>query len=352
MNEDRNKANRQNQNQRQSQNQRQKNSERVNYAKPKQKSKEKIYLSVVIPLYNEEDSLPELSLQLEKELPKVKGVNNKNYEIIFVDDGSTDGSFEVIRQIKKRNPNVRAIRFRRNYGKSAALAVGFNAARGAIIATMDADLQDDPAEIKNLIAKLGEGYDLVSGWKKHRKDPLSKTLPSKFFNFVTSTISGLKLRDFNCGLKVYRREAAKSLDIYGEMHRYLPVLSHWSGFKVGEVPVVHRPRLYGKSKFGFSRFMKGYLDLITVWFTNRYLKRPLHFFGTIGTVFAIVGFALDLYLTLQWFFGKTYLTNRPLVFFGVALIIVGVQLISLGLIGELIVKNSLKKLNYSIKETL
>ena len=217
---------------------------------------------------------------------------------------------------------------------------------------MDADLQDDPAEFKSMINKLNQGYDMVSGWKKKRYDPITKTIPSRLFNFVTSIVSGVKLHDFNCGIKVYKRDVVKSLQVYGEMHRYLPALAHWDGFKVAEVPVKHHPRRYGKSKFGFSRLVKGYLDLLTFVFTTRYLKRPLHFFGTIGSVFALSGFALDIYLSIEWFLGKTYLTNRPSVLLGLALIFVGVQLISLGLIGELIAKNSLNKKNYHIKERL
>lgn len=305
-----------------------------------------INVTVIIPLFNEEESLPELSLQLDAELGKI----TEKYEVIMIDDGSTDRSFEVIKSITERNRRFRGIRFRRNYGKSAALAVGFQEARGGIVVTMDADLQDDPAEVKNLIAKLKEGYDLVSGWKMKRKDPISKTIPSKLFNFVTSKMSGLKLHDFNCGLKAYRRDVVKKIQVYGEMHRYLPALAHWEGFKVTEIPVVHHARRYGKTKFGLSRFMYGFLDLLTIMFTTRYLKRPLHFFGSLGTIFTSVGFIIDLWLAIEWFMGKTSLSNRPLSLFGIALIIVGVQSISIGLIGELLVKNNLEKVNYSIKD--
>ncbi len=310
-----------------------------------------VLFSIVIPLYNEEDSLPELSLQLNSELKNIPNLNN-NYEIIFVDDGSTDNSFDVLKKIKQRNPNVKAIRFRRNYGKSAALSVGFEMARGMVVGTMDADLQDDPGEFKAMINKLNKGFDVVSGWKKKRYDPITKTMPSRLFNIVTSFVSGIKLHDFNCGIKVYRKDVVKSLQVYGEMHRYLPALANWDGFKVTELPVKHHPRRYGKSKFGFSRLIKGYLDLLTFVFTTRYLKRPLHFFGTIGSVVALSGFALDLYLSIEWFFGKTYLTNRPSVLLGLALIFVGVQFISIGLIGELIAKNFLDKKNYHIKERI
>ncbi|MGA2298330.1 MAG: glycosyltransferase family 2 protein [FCB group bacterium] len=306
-------------------------------------------ISVVIPLYNEEESLPELALQLESELNKIA---HNRWEVIFIDDGSNDNSYSVLKTINQRNRKFRAIRFRRNYGKSAALSAGFAATKGLIVITMDADLQDDPAEIPNLIAKLKEGFDLVTGWKKIRKDPITKTIPSKFFNFVTSITSGIKLHDFNCGLKAYRREVIKSVQVYGEMHRYIPALAKWEGFRITEIPVKHFARRYGKSKFGFSRFFKGFLDLITFMFTTRFVKRPLHFFGSLGTIFAILGFGIDLYLSILWFLGRTSLSNRPLALFGVALIIVGVQLISMGLLGELIVKNTLEKPTYNIMERL
>lgn len=315
----------------------------------KKKNLKKLAISVVVPFYNEQESLPELAMQLENEL---RSNFNDSYEVILVDDGSTDNSFEVVRQLKSMYPKFKCIRFRRNFGKSAALAAGFSESKGEVVVTMDADLQDDPAEIKNLIAKINEGYDLVSGWKKKRYDPLNKTIPSKFFNFVTRLMTGVKIHDFNCGLKAYRNEVVKTLQIYGEMHRYIPALAHWEGFKVTELPVVHHPRKFGKTKFGFSRYIKGFLDLLTVLFTTRYLKRPLHFFGTIGVLFALVGFIINLVLTIEWAFGKTALSNRPLALLGIALIIVGVQFISLGLLGEIIAKNSLKISIYKIKERL
>ncbi|MFP4544631.1 MAG: glycosyltransferase family 2 protein [Bacteroidota bacterium] len=327
--------------------------ERTTAKKPHQQKQKRdqgsfgIDISLVIPLYNEEESLPELSLMLEDELPKIG-----KYEVIFIDDGSTDDSLEVIKRIKRRNHNFKAISFRRNQGKSAALAVGFQEARGRIIATMDADLQDDPYEIRNMIKKLDEGYDLISGWKKIRKDPLSKTMPSKLFNLVTSMVSGLRLHDFNCGLKVYRKEAAKSLNVYGEMHRYLPALAHWEGFRVTELPVTHHARKYGRTKFGLSRFLNGFLDLLTVMFTTRYGRKPLHFFGLFGVLFTLIGFFTNLYLTFEWMMGKTFLSNRPLALLGIALIIVGVQFISMGLLGELIIKHAGKNINYSIKDKL
>lgn len=325
------------------------NEDRQNRKKGKPKYSNKPLISVVIPTYNEEDSLVELSNSLERVLNRE---TKNNYEVLFIDDGSTDSTFSVMREINKKNQKFRAIRFRRNYGKSAALSVGFKAAKGAVIITMDADLQDDPMEIPNLMSKIREGYDLVSGWKKKRNDPINKTLPSKFFNFVTAKASGLKLHDFNCGLKAYRSEAAKSLDIYGEMHRYLPVLAHWNGFRITEIPVKHHPRKHGKTKFGASRYVKGFLDLLTLLFTSRYLKRPLHFFGTVGTLMGLIGFGIDAWLTVEWIMGETFLSNRPAALLGIALIIVGVQLVSLGLLGEMIVKNFKRDEEYQIRENL
>jgi len=318
-------------------------------SQPQRHNTNELLISVVVPLLNEAESLPELSLQLEEILTKLVG---KRWEVLFIDDGSTDDSYKVIKTIHDKNRNFKAIRFRRNYGKSAALQSGFQYARGKIIVTMDADLQDDPNEIQNLINKLKEGYDLVSGWKKKRRDPFIKKYTSRIFNYFTSITSGFRLHDFNCGLKAYRSECAKSLEVYGEMHRYLPALAHWDGFKVSEIPVKHHPRRYGKTKFGISRFVKGYLDLLTVLFTTRYFKRPLHFFGTFGSFFTLSGIGINSYLLYEWMQGATYLSNRPLTLFGVALIIVGVQLISIGLIGELLVKNSVEKFKVNIKERI
>lgn len=306
-------------------------------------------ISVVVPLLNEEESLPELARQLENVLERVA---RGNYEVLFIDDGSTDDSFRVIQDINARNQRFKAIRFRTNHGKSAALAIGFAECTGDIVITMDADLQDDPNEIPSLVAKLDEGYDLVSGWKRKRHDPWHKTVPSKLFNAVTSRMSGIRLHDFNCGLKGYRREVIENVQVYGEMHRYIPALAHWEGFRVTEIPVQHRARQHGVSKFGMSRFLKGYLDLLTVMFTTRYIKRPLHFFGAVGSLFAVIGFITDLYLVIEWSLGRTSLSNRPLALFGVAMIIVGVQLISIGLIGELIVKNNLAQQKFSVRERL
>jgi glycosyltransferase involved in cell wall biosynthesis len=305
-------------------------------------------ISVVIPLLNEEESLAELAAQLEATL---SACAPESYEVLFIDDGSTDNSYAVLQDLHRQNPRFCAVRFRRNYGKSAALAVGFARAKGEVVITMDADLQDDPREIPALLARLDEGYDLVSGWKKKRYDPWHKTLPSKLFNAVTSQMSGVKLHDFNCGLKAYRREVVKSLAIYGDMHRYIPALAHWEGFRVTEIPVQHRARQFGVSKFGAKRFVTGFLDLLTVLFTTKYIKRPLHLFGTIGALMLLVGLGVEITLTAQWFLGTTYLSNRPLSLFGILLIIVGVQLISMGLLGEMLVKNfSVGIAQYLIRE--
>lgn len=315
------------------------------------KKRDLVKISVVIPLLNEEESLPELAERLEIELSKL--VEDK-YEVIFIDDGSTDNSFEVIKAINEKNKKFKCIRFRRNYGKSAALSVGFAKVRGNFVITMDADLQDDPSEISNLINKLEEGYDLVSGWKKKRYDPISKTLPSKLFNWVTSKAAGIKLHDFNCGLKGYRKEVVKSLNVYGEMHRYLPALANWMGFKVTEIVVQHHPRKFGKSKFGLSRFVNGFLDLLTVLLTTKYFKRPLHFFGTVGSFISMLGLSIIIYLVIEWLLGLTYLSNRPLALFAIGMIIVGVQFLSMGLLGEMLTKmnNENSKKLYGIKEFL
>ncbi len=306
-------------------------------------------ISAVVPLLDERDSLPELAQRLTAVLVSLAG---GNYEVIFVDDGSRDDSFEIIRQLNAANPHIRGIRFRRNYGKSAALAVGFERARYGLVVTLDADLQDDPDEIPKLLAVLDRGYDVVSGWKHVRHDPLEKRLPSKLFNAVTSLVSGIRLHDFNCGLKAYRAEVVKTLAIYGEMHRYIPALAHWEGFRVTELPVQHHRRKYGRSKFGASRYVKGFLDLLTVVLTTRYLKRPLHLFGSIGTLLLMAGFGIALVLTIEWALGGTYLTNRPLLLMAVAFMIVGMQLISIGLIGELVVRQSQSTREYHIREQL
>ena len=289
-------------------------------------------ISVVIPLLNEEESLGELADRIVSTIETMK----RSYEIIFVDDGSTDGSFGRIRQLKTKYAAIQALRLRKNFGKSAALAEGFKMASGKFVITMDADLQDDPAEIPNLIRKLEEGADLVSGWKKTRHDPMTKTLPSRFFNFVTRTMTGIPLHDFNCGLKAYRSEVIKNVSLYGELHRYIPALAKWEGYRnITEIVVHHHPRKFGRSKFGLSRFLKGFLDLVTVLFLSRYVKRPLHFFGLIGVIFLLAGLGINTYLTYEWWMGIP-LTNRPIIFLGILLILVGFQIISTGLIGEMI----------------
>lgn len=303
-------------------------------------------LSIVIPLYNEEQSLRELYEKIRNAVGRMG-----RYEVIFVDDGSTDGSSRVLQDIRNRDRGrVKIIRFRRNYGKSAALSVGFQYAEGNIVVTMDADLQDDPQEIPGLMNEIKKGFDLVSGWKKKRRDPITKTIPSKFFNFVTSMMTGIRLHDFNCGLKAYRKELAKELKIYGELHRYLPVLAHNMGYKVGELPVHHHPRKYGKTKFGIGRFWRGFLDLVSVLFTTRYMQRPLHLFGFVGSLSFLLGLGVDLYLTYLKFTEGIPLGNRPLFLGGVLLIIVGIQLISLGLLGEMISKTRGNEREYSIRE--
>ena len=275
-----------------------------------------------------------------------------SYELLFVDDGSTDGSFEYLRMLHAKNKNVKVIRFRRNFGKSAALSVAFSEAQGDFVITMDADLQDDPHEIPGLIGALGDTFDLVSGWKKKRFDPITKTIPSKFFNFVTGLLTGIPIHDFNCGLKAYRREVVKSVHVYGELHRYIPALAHWAGFKVTERVVHHHPRKFGKTKFGASRFLYGFLDLLTVLFTTRYIRRPLHLFGIWGMMALIIGIAIDGWLSFEWYMGWTSLSNRPLFLVGFLLIIVGVQFISIGLLGEMMSRQEKDEETYSIREVL
>lgn len=304
-------------------------------------------LSIVIPAYNEAESFPELLEQIREAVEPM----NLQYEIIVVDDGSNDDSLAVLRQLKQKYPQLKVISFRRNYGKSAALSVGFREVQGRYVITMDADLQDDPHEIPNLIAKLEEGYDLVSGWKKKRHDPISKTVPSRLFNFVTSRLTGIRIHDFNCGLKAYRQDVVKDLQVYGELHRFLPVLAHWNGFRVSEIVVKHHPRKYGKTKFGLSRFFNGFFDLMTVLFITRYKTSPLHIFGMMGLISFLLGFGIELYLTIRWFMGES-IKNRPLFFFGILTIIVGVQFIVFGLLGEMLSANFAEGVEYSIKERI
>lgn len=304
-------------------------------------------LSIVIPAYNEHQSLPELIEKITRSLKP----HTLTYEIIVVDDGSNDDTLEVLRSLKEKHPPLRVLSFRKNYGKSPALSVGFREAHGKSVVTMDADLQDDPAEIPNLLAKLDEGYDMVSGWKKLRHDPLSKVIPSKIFNLVTSVFSGIRIHDFNCGLKAYRQEVVKSINVYGELHRFIPVLAHWHGFKVSEIPVQHHPRVYGKTKFGLARFFNGFFDLLTVLFLTRFKSTPLHIFGFLGLVSFIIGFLIEAHLTWLWFFG-TGIGQRPLFFLGILLIIVGIQFIGFGLVAEMISAGLAENVDYSIKEKI
>ena len=307
-----------------------------------------IDISVVISLLNEEESLPELCTWIVK----VCNENKFSYEIIMIDDGSTDNSWSVIESLSAENKNIKGIKFIKNYGKSAAIYEGFAAAEGEVVITMDADLQDDPAEIPNLIKKMNEGYDLISGWKKVRHDPISKTLPSKLFNFVTSKLTGIKIHDFNCGLKAYRREVIEDIDVYGEMHRYLPVLAKWEGYKISEIPVKHHPRKFGITKFGLNRFFHGFFDLFTVLFLTRYKKTPLYIFGMLGFTMSFLGFLVEGYLTILKLMGQGGISQRPLFFFGILLLIVGIQLFSLGLLAEMISAHFTKQQEYSIKEKI
>ena len=303
-------------------------------------------VTVLVPLFNEDESLSKLTKQIDETFNKI----STNYEILFVDDGSTDKSLQVIKDLARSNNKIKYISFRKNYGKSAALNVGFKNATGDVVITMDADLQDDPAEIPNLLEELGKGFDLVSGWKKKRHDPFIKKYSSRFFNYVTKVMTGIKLHDFNCGLKAYRKEVVKDVEVHGELHRYIPVLADWKGYKVSEVVVKHHPRRYGKTKFGISRFFKGFIDLVTVIFTTRYIRRPLHFFGLLGAITFLAGFMIDAYLTILWFLHEVNLSNRPILYLGTVLIIVGVQFFSLGLIGEMLVHNDTTEDDYGIKE--
>ncbi|MBC8415577.1 MAG: glycosyltransferase family 2 protein [Candidatus Cloacimonetes bacterium] len=306
-------------------------------------------LSFVIPVYNEDQSLKQLYAEI------IENTSNMKYEIIFVDDGSTDSSFEIMQELAKEDKNVKIIRFRKNFGKAAGLQSGFDAVTGDIIFTMDADLQDDATEIPSFIKKLEKGYDLVTGWKKKRKDPISKTGPSKLFNSIVSSSFGLKLHDFNCGFKAYRKEVIEELDIYGEMHRYIPALAHAKGFKVAEIPVHHRSRKFGKSKYGAERYLRGFLDLLTVKLVTGYIHSPLYLFGRIGSTFSLAGLLIGLYLTvMKYGFGQP-LYNRPLLYLSTLLIILGLQFFSIGLLGELIVNQNRKgnRLNkITIKERI
>ncbi|PEN14649.1 glycosyltransferase [Longibacter salinarum] len=305
-------------------------------------------VSVVVPVYDEVESLPELVDRIRTACTE----HNLTFEVWLVDDGSRDGSWDEIDRLHDEDERIAGIRFQRNYGKSAALAVGFEHARGAYVITMDADLQDDPGEIPELVEMLEQGNDLVSGWKKRRKDPLSKTIPSRFFNFVTRKISGLELHDFNCGLKAYRREVVKSVDVYGELHRYIPLLAKWEGYdRITEKPVKHHPRKYGRTKFGLERFIRGFLDLVTVIFLTRFAVRPMHFFGSIGTVAFLFGFLTSLWLTIDKLVFGEALSDRPLLLLGALLILFGAQMFTTGLLGEIVIKPRMEETeSYQVAE--
>jgi glycosyltransferase involved in cell wall biosynthesis len=307
-------------------------------------------LSIVIPLIDEAESLPELTAWIEK----VMAENKFSYEVIYVDDGSSDNSWEVIEQLRAKNPNIKGIKFQRNYGKSAGLNEAFRAATGDVVITMDADLQDSPDEIPELRRMVIEdSYDLVSGWKKKRYDnTLTKNIPSKFFNAVTRRVSGIKLHDFNCGLKAYSQRVVKGVEVYGEMHRYIPVLAKWAGFKkIGEKVVEHRARKYGVSKFGWRRFVNGFLDLLSITFVGKFSKRPMHFFGLWGSLFFMAGLGIAIYLIISKIIDSNFaLTNRPGFFLALTSLIIGMQLFLAGFIGELISRNSPNRNAYLVEK--
>ncbi len=314
-------------------------------------------ISVIVPLYNEAESLPEL----EAWIRRVMEENRFSYEILFVNDGSTDQSWEVIKSLREKNPNVRGVSFRRNYGKSPALNTGFVRAKGEVVITMDADLQDSPDEIPELYSMIvKDGYDLVSGWKQKRYDPLSKTIPTKLFNATARKVSGIKnLHDFNCGLKAYRRKVVKHIEVYGDMHRYIPYLAKNAGFnRIGEKVVHHQARKYGTTKFGLDRFVNGYLDLATLWFTGKFGAKPMHFFGLLGSLMFIIGFisvivvgAMKLY-NMHSGLSYTLITDSPYFYLSLVTMLLGTQLFLAGFVGELIVRNSHRRNEYEIEEEL
>jgi glycosyltransferase involved in cell wall biosynthesis len=288
-------------------------------------------ISVVVPVFNEERSVALLYEELQAALDP----GADEWEAVFVDDGSSDGTFGALTRLHSRADNVRVVRLRRNFGKAAALAAGFAQARGGVVVTIDGDLQDDPAEIPRLLAKLDEGYDLVSGWKAKRRDPLTRRVPSKLFNWAAGRMSGVRLHDMNCGLKAYRAEVVSGLVLYGELHRFIPVLAHGSGYRIAELSVNHRPREHGRSRYGLERYLRGFLDLLTVSFMGRYRHRPLHLFGGLGLLLGLAGTAVLIYLTVVKLMGHA-IGQRPLLTLGVLLVVVGMQFFSLGLISEMI----------------
>jgi len=308
-------------------------------------------LSVIVPLFNEVESIGELQSWIADVMQK----NNFSYEVIYVDDGSNDGSWDLIEKMSGENPAVKGVKFKRNYGKSAALNVGFMEAQGDVIITMDADLQDSPDEIPGLYSMISEdGFDLISGWKKKRYDPISKTIPSKFFNRITRWMSGIKLHDFNCGLKAYRKAVIKDIEVYGEMHRYIPLIAKWAGYtKIGEKVVEHRKRQYGVTKFGLERFINGFLDLMSITFVTRFGKKPMHFFGAIGTIFFIGGGLISLWLILdkilKWNAHRN-ITDQPIFFLALLAMIIGTQLFLSGFLAEMISRNAHDKDHYIIEK--
>lgn len=313
-------------------------------------------ISIIIPLYNENESLPELTRWIDEVMQK----NDFNYEVVYVDDGSTDNSWEIIQELKQKYEQIRALRFRRNYGKSAGLNRGFNAAKGDIVITMDADLQDSPEEIPELVRMICEdGYDLVSGWKKKRYDPITKTVPTKLYNWAARSMSGIKLHDFNCGLKAYKQDVVKSIEVYGEMHRYIPVIAKWAGFnKIGEKVVQHQERKFGVTKFGIERFINGPLDLLVITFMSRFGKRPMHFFGVYGTLMFLLGGAVSAWLILEKIIALANkikvreITDQPLFYLAILAMIVGTQLFTAGFLAEMISRSSSDRNNYHIAETI
>jgi glycosyltransferase involved in cell wall biosynthesis len=314
-------------------------------------------ISIVIPLLNEEESLQELTNWIEK----VMKTHNFSYEIVLIDDGSKDNSMKIIRELGVKNNNIKSLSFRRNYGKSAALNEGFKVAQGDVVVTMDADLQDSPEEIPDLYKMIMvDGFDLVSGWKKKRHDPISKTIPTKLYNWATRKLTRIKLHDFNCGLKAYKNNVIKSIDVYGEMHRYIPVIAKWQGFyKIGEKVVQHQARKYGSSKYGLERFINGFLDLLSILFVSKFGKRPMHFFGTMGVISFFIGFVISTWLIIEkvyssWvtgYIGRD-IVDKPTFYIALMLVVIGVVLFLAGFLGELIYKNSNDKSSYPIKEKI
>ncbi|WP_294347138.1 glycosyltransferase family 2 protein [Prosthecochloris sp.] len=313
-------------------------------------------LSVIVPFYNEEESLPLLIDQVYEAMSD-KGLHELfkhpfSFELLMIDDGSTDDSSDFIREQIVHKPELKLVSLQRNFGKTAALSAGFRYAAGEYIVTLDADLQDDPFAIRYLIERMIAGYDLVSGWKRERNDPLSKTIPSKIFNMTTRLFTGIALHDFNCGLKAYRKKVIQSLELYGEMHRYIPVLARWNGFRVTEIPVKHNPRRFGKTKFGTSRIFPGLFDFFTVLFITRYLRQPMHFFGMLSLFSFLAGFGISLYVTIGKIFFNEAVVNRPILFLGILLIILAVQFFSIGLLGEMLTRDTSNTLHYTVRETI